>query len=648
MTIKTKKRLIALVITIVMAFSLVLPMASASGKLATPELITVGAPLESPFGGIQNPARSTQFRLLLFEEIEGATGYDVYVFRSRADAQTNDASKAIAVSRNQTSTVPSQAGGGTQGTAAIALEEGQVGIDVRLIQYDEIEAGTTRVLPAGYTPAGLGDSYMPGTPGSGDTTNLKPGQYWFTVSAVDVNNPSIASDLCDPHDDAYSIAIGPDEAADIIAPRLDELGVGEYPTLRLIDLRAWPEHGDEGVVRYFGGEYDECTDRLLHHEHFNTVERAEAVFGHVDDKSAVTIFVMCRGGGRTLSASRHLADAGYVNTYNVQGVNQWALGLTYTDAEFRFRPFNDTEFNVDGDQVSPATGQNVGDPAGIGYDAMAGVIRWYNIPRAKFNIYAFTSATETNPANAVAVGHLDDIALDVTGSTRDHRWVRVFNIATLGLNDGTYYIRVQAVPDVEVPIAGTDIIWGEASALSDAVEYVSTGVFPFGDVHANDWFYNSVTGAYRADLMNGVDDHEFAPGSTLTLAQAITMAARIHAGGDENIPKTGGEWYLTYRNYCVTNNIIAYTDFSNFLVDATRAQMAYIFANVFSGEEAETSELRPPDVDANNPYADQINFLYSIGVLRGNDDKGTFAPTSNITRAEAATILLRAYRILGA
>ena len=638
MTIKAKRHLIALVITVVMAFSLVLPMASATGKLAAPVLLTDGEPLLTADGNIQNPARHTQFRFLLFEEIEGATGYDVYAFRTRDDALTGDASLALAVARNQSSTEVSQSQGGTQATDPVKIGEGQIGIDVRLLQYEELVEGTTRVLPEEYTPAGLGDSYMPGTPNTGDTTNLKPGQYWFTVTAVDSEDESRTSDMAEPHEDAFSIAVGPDEALSIFMPRIDELGNTPDATLRLIDLRGSPEFGDEGVVRFF-------EDRIIAND-FNTTEKAEAIFGHVDDKDAVTIFVMCRGGGRTVSAVRHLSAAGYYNVYNMQGVNQWKFGLMYNDPEFRWRIFDGVEHIYGDGYLNPPMPPGVDWPEGIGYDSATGVLRWFNIPRAVFKIYAFESETETDPANAIATGTLPDIALDVSGGTRDHRWVRKFALAELGLPAGDYFIRLQATPDAIVPIPGMDgMIFGEPSELSDALEYTSFGPFPFADVLASDWFYDNINGVLRTSLMKGLSDDEFVPLGNLSLAQAITMAVRTAGTDPGNSEEEDGEWFDYYVADAIEYGIINEDDFSDYTALATRAQMAYIFANVLPSDINGTIERTPPDVQAEDNYADEILLLYSLGVLTGSDDEGTFYPNNNITRAEAATILLRISRL---
>ena len=56
-------------------------------------------------------------------------------------------------------------------------------------------------------------------------------------------------------------------------------------------------------------------------------------------------------------------------------------------------------------------------------------------------------------------------------------------------------------------------------------------------------------------------------------------------------------------------------------------------------QETEISQY--PHVDMKDSYVEYVYKLYKAGVLTGNDEKGTFAPLSNITRAESAAIVTR-------
>ena len=49
----------------------------------------------------------------------------------------------------------------------------------------------------------------------------------------------------------------------------------------------------------------------------------------------------------------------------------------------------------------------------------------------------------------------------------------------------------------------------------------------FTDVTSSQWYAASVREAYEYSLMNGTDTDKFAPGSYITIAQAITLASRL-------------------------------------------------------------------------------------------------------------------------
>ncbi|MDR0490567.1 MAG: rhodanese-like domain-containing protein [Oscillospiraceae bacterium] len=511
MMINSKRRLIALAIIVVMVLPLVPMTAAAANKLATPVLIQKGSPsyvksdgaaisaadLESVpesdrFPG--NPYQHTQFRSFIFEPVEGATGYTVYAYATKADAVAD--TNRVAVAENVGPTAGSTSTGGTMATATVKLEGDEQLIDVRLLQFEDIKEGATRTLPSGYVPAGLGDTYSPGD-GSGDKTNLKPGQYWFRLQAVDEANPSKNSELCKIYDDgdAFSISLGPTEAKDLLEPLLaaGKLGTTPDADFRIVDLRGPAEFSDEGYIRF--SEVNRYTP-----DKFNTTAKAEAIFGHVADKSKVTIFVFCRGGGRTVTASRHLSNAGYTNVYNMQGVVQWTNGLMYDDPTFRFRQIGN---GIDG---YPAPGTTADSPAGISLDEGGAVLRWYNLPRAKYNIFAFASENETDPAKAVATGTLPALPQDLTGGARDWRFVRNFNLRTLSaLTNGVkYYIRVQALPEVDLPVNGytPDTIWGAPSKLSDAAAYTPQPS-PIVNATPSVVFIDGVETEFEAYIING-------------------------------------------------------------------------------------------------------------------------------------------------
>jgi len=79
----------------------------------------------------------------------------------------------------------------------------------------------------------------------------------------------------------------------------------------------------------------------------------------------------------------------------------------------------------------------------------------------------------------------------------------------------------------------------------------------FKDVRSSDWFSAYVTAVAEKGLMVGTKANTFAPKENVTLAQTITIAARLHAichTGAENFEQ-GKVWYQVYLDYAKMNGI---------------------------------------------------------------------------------------------
>ena len=171
----------------------------------------------------------------------------------------------------------------------------------------------------------------------------------------------------------------------------------------------------------------------------------------------------------------------------------------------------------------------------------------------------------------------------------------------------------------------------------------------FNDVPANQWFTNGVATAVEFGLMKG-SDNGFNPYGDVTLAEAITMAARInsiYSTGSESFDQSvGNAWYQTYLDYAYQKGIISRAYYnSNVTNKATRAQFAEIFAKCLPDaalpEGNSVSDNAIPDVGMSDSFAQYVYKLYRAGILIGGDANGTFSPLTYITRAEAATIVSR-------
>ncbi len=202
---------------------------------------------------------------------------------------------------------------------------------------------------------------------------------------------------------------------------------------------------------------------------------------------------------------------------------------------------------------------------------------------------------------------------------------------------------------IDTALADDLILYGvwEAKPISEVHFEPQTLYFDgqFRDVPAEQWYTPYVETAFSLSLMKGKRDDVFDPYGNVTLAEAITMAARIHSiytTGRETFVQTG-VWYQVYLDYAYENGIIPYAFYNaDVKRQATRAQFAQIFAKALPEEGLaainDIADNAIPDVDMDMPY---VYALYRAGILTGSDSLGTFHPKTYITRAEAAAIVSR-------
>lgn len=166
----------------------------------------------------------------------------------------------------------------------------------------------------------------------------------------------------------------------------------------------------------------------------------------------------------------------------------------------------------------------------------------------------------------------------------------------------------------------------------------------FSDVPENAWYAADVEAVQEYGIINGVGNNRFDPDGTLTIAEALTMAVRTNARHNSaEVPVAEGAWYQGAVNYATENGMISGTEFADYNANATRAQMAYLFANALPESEytAINDVTALPDVKEQTQYSDEIFLLYNAGILTGSDKYGTFKPNDTIIRAEAAAIINR-------
>jgi len=176
----------------------------------------------------------------------------------------------------------------------------------------------------------------------------------------------------------------------------------------------------------------------------------------------------------------------------------------------------------------------------------------------------------------------------------------------------------------------------------------------FSDVEGRAWYSLWVDIAYNTGIMAGTGSGRFEPDRTVTVAEALQMAANMdsrHRGDTfHTTAHVSNPWYTDAVSYCLASGIIAAGDFDDYTRQITRRELAQVFAatSLAKSLPARNSVLRVAaavkDVSALDPAAPSIYSLYAKGILTGVDGDLSFSPDAAVSRAEAAALASRLAR----
>lgn len=192
-----------------------------------------------------------------------------------------------------------------------------------------------------------------------------------------------------------------------------------------------------------------------------------------------------------------------------------------------------------------------------------------------------------------------------------------------------------------------------AVSIALAVTMMSTTAFAakaeFTDVPANHWASQSITAMADKGIMSGVGNNLFAPSSTLTGAEFVTMIVRHFY--EDKLGAGGEKWYDQFMTVAEQEGILAGTSITAEGV-INRYDMAQLMYNVLKAEGIATTSL--PDTSkvadwASVPaaYKDAVSVCYNMGMLSGTDSKGTFNGNGKMDRAQAAVVMDRLIEVCG-
>lgn len=184
----------------------------------------------------------------------------------------------------------------------------------------------------------------------------------------------------------------------------------------------------------------------------------------------------------------------------------------------------------------------------------------------------------------------------------------------------------------------------------------NTGVNPFTDVKAGDWFYNDVMFVYEKGLMSGTSATTFAPYANTTRAQIAVIFYRMEGSpaveGKNNFTDVeygpGTAWFYDAVTWVQQNGIMGGYGNGKFGPDdsVTREQLASIFYRYAQYKGYDTTQggmaIREfDDYGSISSYAmDAMTWAVNIGLIKGGDNN-LLNPNGTATRAEIAAMLHR-------
>lgn len=232
------------------------------------------------------------------------------------------------------------------------------------------------------------------------------------------------------------------------------------------------------------------------------------------------------------------------------------------------------------------------------------------------------------------------------------------------LTDGTYTIyyenrdsikyKLSLVNKYDLRGAGSWSLGQESASTWDYYKLWLNGCY-FGDVEGH-WAMDSILSAYQKGWIKGITATAFAPGASLTRAQAAVMLVRmLGLQVDPSLPATfndtAGHWAQSEIEAARQNRLIEGVGDNLFAPDdtITREQMAVMLCNIdglFTGQGSAGIEF--PDVNTqDNPWSyESIKTMSGYGIITGFPD-GSFRPRESLTRAQMTVMLERLSQYIG-
>ena len=184
--------------------------------------------------------------------------------------------------------------------------------------------------------------------------------------------------------------------------------------------------------------------------------------------------------------------------------------------------------------------------------------------------------------------------------------------------------------------------------------FAADGELPFKDVKKKAWFYEAVKYTYEKGIMKGTSEVKFEPDGEVTRAMFVAMLGRLHGAAEStsvpftDVSFTKGSWYAGYVGWASENGIVNGYDDNTFRPNdsLTREQMSAIisryisYAGILPTKSADAPSFFTDEKKISSWAEKDVDKMRVIGLIEGKDG-GQFDPKGKLTRAQAATVVMR-------
>jgi len=186
-------------------------------------------------------------------------------------------------------------------------------------------------------------------------------------------------------------------------------------------------------------------------------------------------------------------------------------------------------------------------------------------------------------------------------------------------------------------------------------EVVTPNVNAFADMDESHWAYENVAKLKEMGIVNGDDAGNFNPSANVTREQFLKMLVeatdiKVDANTTSFEDVDGNAWYAPYVAAGVDAGLVNGITADTFGIGSQikRQDMAVMIVRILEAKNivvTQTSEVFDDDFAITDYAKNAVYKVRDAGIINGYADN-TFAPNASLTRAEAATVIIKLLDLL--